>query len=122
MLYLKPAIDVNALTQLQRLWGGSHDFVLGLLLWICAIPTYSFARWLTFEYIHSLISTVMIINRSYYGTEILYLPKHSGRLYLTLAVPIEPSQHVVFHRLLNFKRFQQGPLSKVIDYVFIDIG
>eukprot|EP00597_Dinobryon_sp_UTEXLB2267_P004879 CAMPEP_0170057662 /NCGR_PEP_ID=MMETSP0019_2-20121128/576_1 /TAXON_ID=98059 /ORGANISM="Dinobryon sp., Strain UTEXLB2267" /LENGTH=215 /DNA_ID=CAMNT_0010262409 /DNA_START=778 /DNA_END=1425 /DNA_ORIENTATION=- len=93
MLHLLPAINNNALTRLQLVWGGSHDFVLGLLMWICDLPTFSFAS-------------------GYYGMELLYVPTVSGQMRLVLAAPIEPSQHFVFHRLLNFKRFQPDSFAK----------
>ena len=38
---LHSAIDANGLVRLQHIWGGTHDAVLGLLLWIYNIPTYS---------------------------------------------------------------------------------
>jgi len=38
---LKSAIDANGLVRLQHTWGGTHDAILGLLLWIYNIPTYS---------------------------------------------------------------------------------
>ena len=38
---LHSAIDANGLVRLQHIWGGTHDAILGLLLWIYNIPTYS---------------------------------------------------------------------------------
>lgn len=40
-----PAIHNNALTGLHRYWGGSHDSLLGLLLWVHAIPVYGMNRY-----------------------------------------------------------------------------
>lgn len=39
---LQSGIQQHAMTSLQRIWGGSHDSVLGMLLWIYQIPLYSF--------------------------------------------------------------------------------
>ena len=41
MKSLSPAVSSNALTNLQTLWGGTHDALLGLLLWQYDIPVYS---------------------------------------------------------------------------------
>ena len=38
---LASAISSNALTNLQLIWGGTHDALLGLLLWQYDIPVYS---------------------------------------------------------------------------------
>lgn len=37
---LSTAIHASALTSLHRHWGGSHDSLLGLLLWSHQIPIY----------------------------------------------------------------------------------
>jgi hypothetical protein len=37
-------INFNSLTQLQLAWGGTHDILLGLLLWMHQIPTATFAK------------------------------------------------------------------------------
>jgi hypothetical protein len=47
MKRLRNAIDANALTNLQRSWGGTHDALLGMLLWMYQMPTYSFNRYET---------------------------------------------------------------------------
>lgn len=44
MQHMDNSINVNALTGLQKLWGGTHDAILGMLLWKYAIPTYSLNR------------------------------------------------------------------------------
>lgn len=44
MLLMRAAIQSNGLTELHRTWGGSHDFLLGCLLWLFDLPTYSFGR------------------------------------------------------------------------------
>ena len=41
---MRVAIQSNGLTELHRTWGGSHDFLLGCLLWLVDMPTYSFGR------------------------------------------------------------------------------
>ena len=38
---IKPAIDANGVTNLQKVWGGTHDALLGMLLWIYQINTYN---------------------------------------------------------------------------------
>lgn len=42
--YMYNSIELNGLTGLQSVWGGSHDALLGLLVWMYSIPTYSFER------------------------------------------------------------------------------
>ena len=41
---MRNAVDANALIGLHELWGGTHDALLGMLLWMYKIPTYSFYR------------------------------------------------------------------------------
>lgn len=41
MQHMGNSIDANGLTGLQKIWGGTHDAILGMLLWKYAIPTYS---------------------------------------------------------------------------------
>ena len=110
MLRMRAAIQSNGLTQLQRSWGGSHDFLLGLLLWLCDLPTYSFGR---YPYLTLLVHVAIrdvVLCRSYYGLELLRRPTQSGGLTPSAVapVPIDLSRHVVFHRLLNFKKFQKA--------------
>jgi hypothetical protein len=45
MQRLSNGIDANALTGLQSAWGGTHDALLGLLLWMYRVPTYSLNRY-----------------------------------------------------------------------------
>lgn len=45
MQRLGNGIDANALTGLQGAWGGTHDALLGLLLWMYRIPTFSLNRY-----------------------------------------------------------------------------
>jgi hypothetical protein len=45
MQRLGNGIDANALTGLQGAWGGTHDALLGLLLWMYRIPTHSLNRY-----------------------------------------------------------------------------
>lgn len=44
MQYMCNGIDSNGLTGLQKVWGGTHDALLGMLLWQYSIPTYSINR------------------------------------------------------------------------------
>jgi hypothetical protein len=44
MQRLHNGIDANALTGLQGAWGGTHDALLGLLLWMYRVPSYSLNR------------------------------------------------------------------------------
>lgn len=53
-LEMQSAIDAHALTQEQLEWGGSHDVILGLILWLYDIPVVS---------MHS--------SKSFYGSKIL---------------------------------------------------
>lgn len=39
------AVQSNALTELQSIWGGTHDALLGVLLWMYNMPTYSLNRY-----------------------------------------------------------------------------
>ena len=38
---LRQGIDANGMTGLQAEWGGTHDALLGLFIWIHSIPQYS---------------------------------------------------------------------------------
>lgn len=44
MQRMSNGIDANALTGLHAAWGGTHDALLGVLLWMYQIPTYSISR------------------------------------------------------------------------------
>ena len=44
MEVMRNSVDHNALTDLHKVWGGSHDFMLGFMIWLSNIPTYSFER------------------------------------------------------------------------------
>lgn len=39
MSVLKPSIEFLMLSKLQKYWGGSHDVILGMLLWLHDMPT-----------------------------------------------------------------------------------
>jgi hypothetical protein len=41
MVHMRNGIDSNALTVAHANWGGTHDALLGMLLWVYQIPTYS---------------------------------------------------------------------------------
>lgn len=41
MQHMQNGIVANGLTTLQQEWGGTHDALLGMFLWIYDIPTYS---------------------------------------------------------------------------------
>lgn len=41
---LLPALKSNSMMQLQKLWGGTHDMIIGMLISMYGIPTYSFQR------------------------------------------------------------------------------
>ena len=38
MTKMQPAIEYQMLTRLQSIWGNSHDVILGMLLWLHALP------------------------------------------------------------------------------------
>lgn len=42
--FMYNSIERDGLTGLQSVWGGSHDALLGLLVWMYSIPTYAFER------------------------------------------------------------------------------
>jgi hypothetical protein len=42
--YMYNSIERDGLTGLQSVWGGTHDALLGLLVWMYGIPTYAFDR------------------------------------------------------------------------------
>lgn len=44
MTKLSLAVHSNAMTGLHKYWGGSHDSLLGMLLWMHGIPTYSILK------------------------------------------------------------------------------
>jgi len=37
-------LEQNSMTVMHQYWGGSHDLILGLLLWIHEIPLFSMQR------------------------------------------------------------------------------
>lgn len=39
MTILQPAVEFLMLTRLQKIWGNSHDVILGMLLWMHDLPT-----------------------------------------------------------------------------------
>ena len=41
VLELQSGINANGMTLLQEIWGGSHDAMLGIMLWLYNIPTYT---------------------------------------------------------------------------------
>jgi hypothetical protein len=41
---LRAGIAQNSLTGLQAVWGGTHDYLLGLLLWMHDMPLLSFEQ------------------------------------------------------------------------------
>ena len=41
---LFPAVEANGMTELQAIWGGTHDAILGLLLWMYRIDTYTLSH------------------------------------------------------------------------------
>ncbi len=48
MVLMNNGIQENALTELQSTWGGTHDALLGMLLWVYAVPTFSLFRYGTY--------------------------------------------------------------------------
>jgi hypothetical protein len=54
MLMMRSAINDNGLTRLQSVWGGSHDAILGLLLWLYSIPTYSLEKFFKKKFFYLL--------------------------------------------------------------------
>jgi hypothetical protein len=40
---MKATIDVNGMIKTHNEWGGSHDIILGFMLWILCIPVYGFS-------------------------------------------------------------------------------
>lgn len=79
---LESALVGNGFLEQQKLWGGSHDAILGMILWMYQIPTYSFSS-------------------AYHGADIFVdfdtkiLKRHRYK----------PSKHIIFHRILNFKGY-----------------
>lgn len=41
---LRSSTDANAYTALQTKWGGSHDFIVGFVLWLYGLPVFSMYR------------------------------------------------------------------------------
>jgi hypothetical protein len=41
---LRPFVEANAFLRLQGIWGGSHDVILGLVLWLAEVDLFSFAE------------------------------------------------------------------------------
>lgn len=38
MQQMQPSLDAHLLTDLQSIWGNSHDVVLGMLIWLLDLP------------------------------------------------------------------------------------
>jgi hypothetical protein len=86
---LKKAIDNDGMIQLHQIWGGSHDSILGLLLWIYPqIKVYSFGRYYMGHVlpIHSLETT-------HFRRESIY-------------------HYFMFHRMLNFIQYTKNPIQE----------
>ena len=71
---MQTALDANAMTTAQLKWGGSHDMLLGMLLWMYSVNTYS-------------------ISRSYFG----------GRIYAETAAiyNFSPRRDILIHAVKN---------------------
>ena len=72
---LEEAIAHNELTELHGRWGGSHDILLGLLLWIHRIPVLSF---------HKYVLILLLTNLPTYFTLICYYMMQSSSILLLL--------------------------------------
>eukprot|EP01039_Chlorochromonas_danica_P010973 gene10971-12204_t len=82
---LSNAIHHNAMTNLQGWWGGSHDVILGMLLWMYQIPSFA-------------------LGSAYYGTPIKILPgKHNLVL---LQDRLRNSSFFIFHRVMSRKLYR----------------
>ena len=44
LMLMSRAVDSNGLTRLQSIYGGSHDILLGLLIWMHQIKTFTFEK------------------------------------------------------------------------------
>ncbi len=91
MKLLRAAIDANSVTIAQNKWGGTHDMLVGLLLWMHSIPTFSIAR-------------------TYFG----------GRAYAETAdyYSFEPRLHFCVHSIKNLQVVHTDQMRKQILTMF----
>jgi len=73
---LQAAIDANAVTEAQLLWGGTHDMLAGLLLWMHSIPIFS-------------------MGSSYFGGRAFFEHGHT--------YSYEPRKHIFVHSVKNMQ-------------------
>jgi len=64
MQRMRNGIDANGLTSLQLEWGGTHDALLGMFLWLYVIPTYSLNR-------YKYILLLLVMNVYIWGKNVL---------------------------------------------------
>lgn len=95
LIHLKPAVNSNALTRLQKIWGRSHDAILGLLLWQHEIPLYS-------------------LTKSYHGKILLrenlqeaLLADHPQNSLNRTDEHCGYQSYIAFHRIVNFKMYER---------------
>jgi hypothetical protein len=95
--YLRAAMDVmrasitdrSMLTELHKQWGGSHDSLLGLLLWIHSIPLYSIYRYNLLHYtLHTTHYTLYTIHYTLYT---IHYTLHNAR-YTLYTIPRRKTQ------------------------------
>eukprot|EP01032_Pedospumella_encystans_P017483 gene17483-19920_t len=96
-------IEANGLTSLQLEWGGTHDALLGMFLWIYDIPTYS-------------------LNSSYVGGAFLMDRGKIMRGRGQFRNDYLPNQHFMFHRVSNFKVYRHDAVEKKYHYKFTFAG
>ena len=85
MRVLRSALDANGLTELQKIWGGSHDVNLGMLFWLYRIPLLSF-----FD--------------AYVSVEIENETPPPGT--------VDASKAIVFHKVRHYQKKQAGAKSR----------
>lgn len=95
IVQMRTAIDANALTDLQSVWGGTHDCLLGMLLWMYRMPTYSMDNVL-------FGAELMVFN----GTDrITTLPKHIKEMKQDRQRAF--TDYVYFHRVQGMQRYRR---------------
>jgi len=81
---LQAAVDANAVTEAQERWGGTHDMLVGLILWMHSIPIFSMAS-------------------SYFGGRAFFEQRHM--------YAFEPAKHIFVHSTKNMQIFNKPTQS-----------
>ena len=106
MSRMRASVDANGLTDLQKTWGGTHDYILGLLFWLHGLPLYAFKA-----YLHAAeLQESKSINK-------LVQMRHRGDKQQRFQPSADHYQNFIFfHKIQNFKRWGWDKSKKDFDF------